>query len=63
MSPHSGQHAFLIFVAVFGGAAIWFTLYIVIMKREMVRFYYDPRGLIPAVPAILFAAIVLSFWR
>jgi hypothetical protein len=63
MNPHATQHAVLIFVAVFGGAAIWFSLYIVVMRRNMIRCYYDPRGLIPTIPTILFVALVVLFWR
>jgi hypothetical protein len=63
MSPHAGQHALVIFVAVFGGATIWFSLYIVLIRRNMVRYYRDPRGLIPTIPTILFVALILWFWR
>jgi hypothetical protein len=48
---------------VFGGATIWFSLYIVLIRRNMVRYYRDPRGLIPTIPTILFVALILWFWR
>jgi hypothetical protein len=67
VSPYAGQHALLIFVAMFGAAAIWFGSVVAVAKWRdgkddrlgMGRIYAFPGALV----AILFAIAVLSFWR
>jgi len=67
MSPNAEQHAFLIFVVVFGTAAIWFGLYITWVRRTNGKPYHLGEGRIMgalfAAPTIAFVAIVLSFWH
>jgi hypothetical protein len=65
MSPNAGHNAALIFVAVMGGAAIWFGWFIWVMRR--LESYTIPFARIVGVPgavgAFLFGAVVLSYWR
>jgi hypothetical protein len=67
MSPDAGQHAALIFIAVFGGAAIWFGAYIAMTKWAEGKPFAISQGRVVGLPgaigAVVFIGVVLSFWR
>lgn len=66
MSPEAGRHAVLLFIAIFGGAAIWF-FGIIWCTRFMDRHQLDYRwsrvvALPHAIATPAFVLFVLSFW-
>lgn len=75
MEHASPYHAVLMFLAVFGAAAIWFTGYILIIKLrplppadsnrwERGGFYAGNRlwGVAIAVPTVIYVLIIAYFW-
>lgn len=67
MNPHADQDALLIFVAMFGAAAIWFGSVIAVTRWRGGKHDRLGRGRIYGLPgalaAVLFFVAVLSFWR
>jgi hypothetical protein len=73
MDPNATRHAAVIFIAVFGGLALWFAAYLLmIVKRpgppqtpgmhaayRMGSLFW---GFAVVIPAFVVAAIALQFW-
>jgi hypothetical protein len=75
MSTESARHAILLALGVFGGAAIWFTCFIVMMKRrgsppigtdpwEHAKYRAASRlwGAVVAIPALIYVLVLGNFW-
>ena len=74
MGPHSGYHAFLMFLGVFGGAAIYFSLFIwrtssyslpdIKTWRDYAKFSFESRltGLLIGIAVMIWVLFIGWLW-